>query len=160
MNLNIKQILISVLQLKFFILLIAFLDFVWYFFHSKAAEKNVSDAITFCASCPWYYDGADAGKPFILLFATLFMVYDRWWCYLIAAVISGYEVIEGIIWISSGTGFVGGLSERIDLISRDFDLMVWRYLDWQYLLALIIFIVALGYLIVNIIKTKQNHLTS
>ena len=148
------------LQTRTVILFLALSNFAWYFPKSKTVQYYGSEVISFCASCPWYFDGVYANKPFILLFATLFMLFNRWWGYLITAVISGYRVIEGIILISTETGFVGGLSERIELISTNFDLMVWRFLDWQYLLALIIFIVALGYLIANVVKIKQKIVTS
>ncbi|MCU1288007.1 MAG: hypothetical protein JWN60_236 [Acidobacteria bacterium] len=137
-------------------LLVALCNFVWYFPKSKTVQEFGSDAISFCAACAWYLDGVHAIKPFWLLFATLFMVFNRWWGYLVTVVISGIYVIEGIIWVSRGKGFVGGISERIEIISTLSQAKIWEFLDWQYLLALIIFITASGYLIAGIAKTKQN----
>jgi hypothetical protein len=110
--------------------------------------------------CPWYFDGSDTIKPFLLLITALFMLPDRWWGYLTAAVISGGLTVEGIIWVSRGSGFVSGLSRRIEYISTNVDSEIWQFLDWQYLLALIIFVIALGHLIVIIVKTRRNTINS
>ena len=84
------------------------------------------------------------------------MLFDCWWGYLITVVISGFLAIEGIIWVSRGKGLVGGIAERIELISTELDAKLWEFLDWQYLLALIVFITASGYLIARIAKIRQN----
>jgi len=152
------KILLYALSLRTAIIFVGLCNFVWYFSRSRAVKEFGSDVISFCVSCSWYWEGAQAAKPSILLFATLFMVSGRWWGYLITAVISGYLVIEGIIWVSRGTGFVSGLSERIELMSTVVYSKIWEFLDWQYFLALIIFIIPSGYLITGIVKIRQNKI--
>lgn len=158
MKQKIKEVLFYALQPRIIILFVALCNFVWYFPKSKAVKEFGSDVISFCATCAWYFDGAHAGKPFLLLFAALFMLSNRWWGYLTTVVISGIYVIEGIIWIHSGSGFWDGVSRRIEIIST-LDVKIWEFLDWQYLLALIIFLIASGYLIASIVKIKQKNIT-
>lgn len=153
-----KKILLYAVSLRAAIIFAGLCNFVWYFSHSMAVKESGSDVISFCVACAWYWEGAHAAKPFILLYATLFMVSGRWWGYLITAVISGYEVIEGIIWVSQGAGFVSGLSQRIEFISTSVYSKIWEFLDWQYVLALIIFITSSGYLIAGIVKIRQNKI--
>lgn len=84
------------------------------------------------------------------------MLSARWIGYLAACIISGYQIIDGINWLSNASGFLGGFSERLELISESDSTNIWELLDVQYLLALIIFTVALTYLAGNIVAFKRT----
>ena len=155
MKQKLKTILLYSLMPRILMLLLALCNFVWYFPKSKTVIEFGSSAIGFCAVCAWYFDGPHAAKPFWLLFAAMFMLANRWWGYLVTVVFSGVYFIEGIFWIWNREGFLSGILERIEIISS-LDGELWQFLDWQYLLALIIFITASGYLIANLFWIKQT----
>lgn len=152
------QIINFIIQPKFFIFLTALFNFIWYFSQSKAVKEFGSTAISFCGTCAWYYYGIYSGLPFILFIAGLCLLVDRWWSYLLSMVISGFQVIVGINWVTDNSGFISGVIRRYELISTNIDSELWQFLDWQYVLALIIFLTALVCLIVNLIKTRTKKI--
>ena len=93
--------------------------------------------------------------PSLSVIAAFCMLFARWKGYLAACIISGYQIIEGINWLSAGSGFLGGFSQRLEVISESDSTNVWELLDVQYLLALIIFITALTYLVRSVVVTKR-----
>lgn len=85
------------------------------------------------------------------------MLFAQWKGYLAACLISGYQIIEGINWLSNASGFLGGFSQRIEVISEsNAAYPVWDLLDVQYLLGSVIFITALIYLVKDFIGRKQK----
>ena len=120
-----------------------------------------SNSHTFCYICPWYWDWSLTNLPSLSLLAAACLLISRWKGYLAACLISGYQVIDGIIFISNASGFWSGLSERLDIIAKldnEFTYF-WNLLDVQYLFALIIFIVASVYLVRSIVGVKQKTIS-
>jgi hypothetical protein len=95
--------------------------------------------------------------PSLSLLAAACLLFSRWKGYLGACLISGYQIIDGIIFMSNASGFRSGFSERLDIIAKlDNEFTnFWNLLDIQYLLALIIFIIASTYLVKSIVGSKQ-----
>ena len=84
------------------------------------------------------------------------MFVARWKGSLIACIISGYQIVNGINWLSNASGFLGGLQQRLQVIQDSDSTNIWELLDVQYLLALVIFITSLIYLANNVFDTKQK----
>ena len=94
------------------------------------------------------------------LIATAFMLVARWKFYSIACIISGYQIINEINWLSNASGFLGDLQQRLQVIQDSDSTTIWELLDVQYLLALIIFTTSLIYLAINIFDVKRKPTTS
>lgn len=157
---KVKAILIYMLQPRLIILLVALFNFMWFFSYSSFVHHLGSTKISFCAVCPWYWDWSLTNLPTLSLFATISMFIARWKGYLIACIVSGYQIIEGINWLSNSFGFLGNIQQRREVI-LDSDLInFWDLLDAQYLLALIIFGMALIYLIINVNKARRTSMIS
>ncbi len=150
-----KRFLIFIFRPEFLIFFLALFNFFWFYFHSRMFQEIGSTAIGFCAACSWYWNSINL--PFLLLLAAFFLLFDKVISYLTAAIISGYLVVEGINWVSGVNGFFNGVSRRFESISNYDGSELWSFLDWQYLLALIITVMALGNIIAKIIKLSTNH---
>jgi len=140
------------------IFLVALFNFVWFFSGSRFVNDFGSNSITFCLYCPWYWEAFNLS--YFSLFAAFLIVIAKKWSYLLACLVTTYQIIEGINWLSAGSGFLGGLSQRLEVISESTSTDIWDLLDVQYALASIIFITALSYLVMNIFQTKQKPVVS
>ncbi|MDQ3801205.1 MAG: hypothetical protein M3384_17425 [Acidobacteriota bacterium] len=158
MNKRIRRSLIYIFQPRMIILLVALFNFVWFFSGSSFVHHFGSTKISFCYTCPWYWEAFNLS--YFSLFAALLIVIAKKWSYLLACFVTTYQIIEGINWLSAGSGFLGGLSQRLEIISESDSTDFWELLDVQYALALIIFITALSYLVISIFKIKQKPVVS
>ncbi len=150
-----KTALIYILQPRTVVLLVALFNFVWFFSQSSTVVEFGSNTHTFC-QCPWYWEWSPFNLASFSLVATVSMFVARWKGCLVACLISGYQVIEGINWLSNASGFLGGFSQRFQVVSDSNLTNFWELLDVQYLLASIIFIASLIYLAKNIFDTNQK----
>ncbi len=160
MKRKVKIALIYIFQPRTIIFFVALFNFIWFFSKSSIVVEFGSNGHSFC-QCPWFWEWSLANLASLSLFATACMLFARWKGCLITCIISGYQIIEGINWLSKGSGFIGGLLQRLEVISESNSVYpVWELLDVQYLLALIIFIMALLYLAISIFKIKQKPVVS
>jgi hypothetical protein len=153
---KVRTALIYVIQPRTIIFFIALFNFVWFFSKSRIVVEFGSTAISFCLYCPWYWDWSLANLPSLSLIAAICLLFARWKGYLAACIISGYQIIDGINWLSRFRSFSSGFSQRLEVISESNLTNIWELLDIQYLLAMIIFITALTYLVVNILDRKRT----
>ena len=160
MKRKVRTALIYILQPRTIIFLVALFNFVWFFSKSRIVVESGSTGISFCLYCVWYWEWSLTNLPSLSLFATFCMLFARWQGYLAACIISGYQIIEGINWLSNASGFLGGFSQRLEVISESDSTNIWEFIDIQYLLALTIFVTALVYLARNIISTKRTPVIS
>lgn len=161
MRRKVRTTLIYILQPQTIIFFIALFNFIWFFSKSRFVVEFGSTSISFCYICAWYYEWSLTNLPSLSLLAAVCMLFARRKGYIAACLISGYQIIEGINWLSSVSGFLGGLSQRIEVISESNSTYPVRdLLDVQYLLALIIFVTALIYLARSIIDTKRTPVVS
>lgn len=158
MNQRIRKSLIYIFQPRIIIFLVALFNFVCFFSGSRFVHDFGSESITMCLYCPWYWEPLNIS--YFSIFAAFLIVVAKWWSYLLACFVTTYQIIEGINWLSFGSGFLGGLSRRLEVISESDSTNIWELLDVQYLLALIIFITALLYLVISIFKVKQKPVVS
>src|SRR5687768_13892365 len=158
MNQRIRKLLIYIFQPRMIIFLVALFNFVWFFSGSSFVHHFGSTIISFCYICPCYWEAFNLS--YFSLFAAFLIVIAKGWSYLLACFVTTYQIIEGINWFSTGSGFVGGLSRRFEIISERDSTEIWEFLDVQYALALIIFITALSYLVISIFKIKQKSVVS
>ena len=131
------------------------LNFVWYFSHSSTVQHFGSKTITLCVVCAWYWDWAITNPPSLLLVAAICLLFRGWKGSLIALLISGYVVADGIKWLSNRSDLARGIASRIEAISQNEVLPLWQAPDWQYVLAGIFFAIALSYFIRNVQPTKH-----
>ncbi len=155
-----KIALIYVLQPRTIIFLVALFNFVWFFSQSYIVVEFGSNSHTFCYICPWYWDWSLTNLPSLSLMATICLFVAQWKGYLAASIISGYQIIAGINFISDNSGFFSGFSQRLQIISESDAINVWELLDVQYLLALVIFVTALIYLVKYSVVVKQKPIKS
>jgi len=94
-------------------------------------------------------------QPSLAFFACICLFLFGWKGKLAACFISGYEIVEGIRWMSAGSGLFDGISERLNIVMTSDSIQLWELLDLQYLLALVIFIAAFIYLLTDILRTKE-----
>ena len=160
MKREIKTVLIYIIQPRTSIFLVALFNFVWFFSQSRPIQHFGSNIITFCCFCSWYWDWSLTNPASLSLIATFFMLFAQWKGYLAACLISGYQIVEGINWLSNASGFLGALPRRLQVISNSNSTNFWELLDIQYLLALIIFTISLIYFVANTFDTKQATATS
>ncbi len=161
MKRKVKIALIYIFQPRTIIFFVALFNFIWFFSKSRIVVEFGSRSISFCIVCPWYWDWSLTNLPSLSLIAAVCMLFARWKGYLAACLISGYQIIEGINWLSNTSGFLGGFSQRLEVISESNSTYpVWDLLDVQYLLALIIFVTALTCLARSIIDTKRTPVVS
>lgn len=155
---KIKTILLSLLQPRTIIFFVALFNFVWFFSKSRVVVEFGSTSISFCYICAWYWDWSLTNLLSLSLLAAACLLFSRWKGYLAACLISGYQVIDGIIFVSDASGFRSGFSQRLDIIANlDNEFTnFWNLLDIQYLFALIIFIIASAYLVRSILGTKPT----
>lgn len=161
MTQSLKNSTFHILEPRIILFFVALFNFVWFFSQSRTVKEFGSTAISFCAACAWHWNWSLSNPPSLSLFATSLFLFGRWQGYLVASIISGYQIIEGIIWVSRISGFFNGLQQRYEIIyerifSDDpiYD-SVWTFLDVQYLFAVIIFFTAIIYLILQIIKSRK-----
>ena len=160
-NAKIKGLLIYILHPRALLFFVAIFNFVWFFSQSSSVYNFSSEGkISFCAGCPWYWYWSLTNLPSLSLLAVITMFFARWKGYLAACIISGYQITDGINWLSRGSGFLGGLSQRLDVISESNSTNIWELLDVQYFLAIVIFITALAYLIKEFARPKKVPSTS
>lgn len=156
---RIRQMTSSVLRYIFqpraVFFLFALFNFIWFFSQSSTVYHFGSEKISFCAVCPWYWDWSLTNPPSLLTMATVSMLFKGWKGYLGALIISGYITISGINWLSSGSGVLGGISQRIEVISQSDVFNVWELPDIQYLFAAIVLVAALIYLIQEVRGSKH-----
>ena len=161
MKRKVRTAMIYILQPRTIIFLVALFNLIWFFSKSRFVVEFGSRGISFCGICPWYYEWSLTNLASLSLVAASCMLLARWKGYLAACIISGYQIIEGINWLSSVSGFLGGFSQRLEVISEsNSSYPFWDLLDVQYLLALIIFITAIIYLVGSIIGTKRTPAVS
>ncbi len=155
---KIKTTLLYLLQPRTIIFFVALFNFVWFFSKFRVVVEFGSTSISFCYICAWYWDWSLTNLPSLSLLAATCLLFSRWKGLLAACLISGYQVIDGIIFVSDASGFRSGFSQRLDIIANlDNEFTnFWDLLDIQYLLALIIFIIASAYLVRSIVGTKQT----
>ncbi len=159
MKQGIRKSLVYIIQPRMIIFLVALFNFVWFFSGSSFVHHFGSTKISFCCICPWYWEAFNLS--YFSLFAALLVVIAKKWSYLLACLVTAYQIIDGINWLSTGSdGFLGGLSQRFEVISESNSTNFWELLDIQYALALIIFITALSYLVISILQTKQKTFAS
>lgn len=161
LNYKIKEVLVYVFQPRVIIFLVALFNFIW-FFSKSSSIHHFSDSpakISFCLYCPWYWYWSLTNLPSLSLIAAICLIAIRWKGYLASIIISGYQIIEGINWISNNSGFLSGFSQRLEVILES-DLInllnFWELLDIQYVLALVIFVTAFACLIKDIINAKYK----
>lgn len=152
---KLRSALLFITRPQLILFLAAVFNFIWYFSQSSTIYHFGSKGITFCLFCPWYWDWSITNPPSLLLVATLCMLFRRWKGYLAALLVSSYVVVEGINWVSAGSGFLSGIALRIDAISQNEVLPFWMALDWQYLFALAVSAIALIYLISAVRSSKH-----
>lgn len=154
-NAKVKSVMIYILQPRTILFFVALFNFIWFFSQSSMFDGFGSAKISFCAVCPWYWDWSLTNLPSLSLLAIFSMFFARWKGYLAACIISSYQIIDGINWLSRGSGFLGGFSQRLGVISDSDSTNIWELLDVQYFLAVIIFITALLYLVKQFVGTQK-----
>ena len=161
MNQKLKNLAFHILEPRIILFFVALFNFVWFFSHSSFVHHFGSDTISFCVVCAWYWDWSVSNLPSLSLFATSLFLFGRWQGHLAVSIISGYQIVEGIIWLSRGSGFVNGVQRRYEIIfeSNLFEYYslnsFWTLLDVQYLFAVIVFFTAMIYLFLRIIKSRK-----
>jgi len=151
-----RTALIYFLQPRTIIFFVALLNFGWFFSKSSIVVEFGSNSHTFC-QCPWFWEWSLTNLASISLFAAGCLLFANWKGYLAACLISGYQIIDGINFISDNFGFFSGFSQRLQIISESNSAYpVWDLLDVQYLLALVIFVTSLSYLVGNILGRKRT----
>ena len=161
MKRKVRTALTYILQPRTIIFLVALFNFIWFFSKSRFVVEFGSRGISFCGICPWYYEWSLTNLASLSLIAASCMLFARWKGYLAACLISGYQIIEGINWLSNASGFLGGFSQRLEVFSESDSVNpIWELLDVQYLLALVIFVTALAFLAGSIIGTKRTPTVS
>ena len=146
-----------IFQPRIIILLIALFNFVWFFSGSSFVYHFGSAAISFCLVCPWYWEAFNIS--YFSLFAAFLIVIAKRWSSLLACFVITSQIIEGINWLSAGSGFLRGVSQRLEVISGSNSTNIWELLDVQYALASIIFITALSYLVISIKQKPDVNLS-
>jgi hypothetical protein len=154
-----RTALIYFLQPRTIIFFVALFNFGWFFSQSSIVVEFGSNSHTFC-QCPWFWEWFPTNLASLSLLAASSLLFANWKGYLAACFISGYQIVDGINFISNNFGFFSGFSQRLQIITENDSLNVWESLDIQYLLALIIFITALTYLVRSIIVTKRTPTVS
>lgn len=162
MSQRIKKILIYLYSPRTIIFLVALLNFAWFFSQSSDFHNigSASPKISFCAVCPWYWNWSITNLASLSLAAAISILFARWQGYLIACLISSYQIIDWFNWIGGYSSYLSGLVERLRIVSEYDSIYFWELLDLQYFLALIIFITALIYLVISIFKIKQKPVIS
>ena len=155
MKQKVKSALIYFLQPRTIIFFVALFNFGWFFSQSSIVVEFGSNSHTFC-QCPWFWEWFPTNLASLSLFAAGCLLFANRQGYLAACLISGYQIIDGINFISNNFGFFSGFSQRLQIITENDSLNGWESLDVQYLLALIIFITALTYLVRSIVDSKRT----
>ena len=153
-NAKVRSVMIYILQPRAILFFIALFNFIWFFSQSSIVYHFGSNKISFCYICSWYWQWSLTNLPSLSLIAIISMFFARWKGYLAACIISGYQIIDGINWLSRGSGFLGGLSQRLEVISESDSTNIWELLDVQYFLAVIVFITALVYLLNEFFRSR------
>jgi hypothetical protein len=71
-------------------------------------------------------------------------------------IVSGYAVLQGILWIADGPSLSQSLSQRYQVYSESTLFNIWELLDIQYLLASIIFIMAATCLVKAVVTNNPS----
>ncbi len=156
MGVKFKTFLQFLVRPRTSLFLVALFNFIWFFSGSSIVYHFDSDAITFCAICPWWWDWSLTNAPSLSLFASIFLLFSQRLSFLAAMTFSGFSLVNGISWVSSGQGLSAGLSQRYQIIYESSWLNIWELLDLQYLLAAIIFIAAAIYLVNASVAKKRS----
>ena len=142
-----SAVLVAIFRPSTLLFLVAFINFLWFFSQSSVIQHLGKNSISFCVVCAWYWDWSLTNAPSLSLMATACLFFRGWKGSFGALCISGYTVIEGINWLSFGSGPVRGIVQRIEVISQsDAFNPVWELPDIQYLFATIVLVAALIYL--------------
>lgn len=147
----------SLISPRSILFLVAVLNYGWFFSSSNFFEQfgTTGTKISFCAVCPWYWDWSLANLPSLSLLAAVCLLIGNLRGYLPALLLAGYEVIDGIQWLSR-LGFVRGVSQRLGVFSESDIYNFWSLLDVQYFFATAIFITAVLYIVREILRPEKR----
>lgn len=149
---RIKSVLKHIYQPRLIIFCIALYNFV-----TLWRASNAFSGIA-CVVCPWYYEWSFINEPSILLLASAFLLFEKWWGNLVSTILSGYVFIKGVYLIT-----VFGWSKWIEYLPahlkfvREYELDVLKEWEIQLIFALIVFSFAAFYLMRNILSKTQTN---
>lgn len=138
----------SLLSPASIVFLVALINYVWFFSVSNFFEQfgTSGTKISFCLLCPWYWDWSFTNLPSLSLLAATFLLLWPFKGPLVALLIGGFQIVDGVLWLSKA-GFLRGVSQRAEVYSESDIYNFWSLLDVQYFLALAIFLVSCVYLV-------------
>lgn len=120
-------------------------------FYVSSYLPDNSTGFSFCVVCPWY-ETSDFNYVTTILTASVFLLVNRRWSYLIAGALSGYIVGIAVFYLT----FNMGLSERFWGIQR-YEPSIFIAFEMQWILATIVFAITGFYLIQNIFRKSVSE---
>ena len=131
MNPRLKSILLTVIDLRSFLVAFAIFNFVLVW---RDAQHCMGGALVPPWYCPWSY----ANEPTILLAAAVVLRTNRWWANIAALILSGYLIGYFIHLLSIIADPWNGLRTDWKLMGVEYPYIVGSW-DSQYIFALIVF---------------------
>lgn len=122
------------------LLVVASANFLWFSFQSRIYQSFITDKISFCVVCTWYWDLSFGSPPvLILIVTTLFLPRNRA-LNTFAFLLSTYLVFQGFAWFRSPSGFPGSVIERIEIVTGYDHIHWWELKDLQYIFGIVVFL--------------------
>ncbi len=150
-----KSILRFLTQPKAILLFAAVVNYLWFFSMSWVVDSFFTNKIKLCLFCPWYWDWSLINPPSLILYSAICLFIFGPIGKVFACIISAYAVIQGIIFLSGGTGLIDNISEHIRIILAYDHINFYDSLVLQYLFAFAAFIIAVSYLSIEIIRRRR-----
>jgi hypothetical protein len=119
-------------------------------------DELFTDRIPICELCGWYWGWSLINPPSLILYSAVFLFLFGVVGKSAASAVSGYLTVEGLYWMSRGDSIIGEITEKIHILSTNDHLYFYDLLELQYLFGFVVFIVAVLYLVFEIIRRRKE----